>query len=217
MIGAALLTAGAGCKKSPKPPTLIPGNRPGQVADGTGLIDPVKLPDKPTTGPGAGSTLPGGLGPDGRPLTGDGSTTSVPINPSEAGIQTTRPDANLPENRDILKAETLYYDLDRATVRASERPKLDRVATYLKNTPNAMLKVEGHCDERGTEDYNRSLGERRALAAREYLVNSGIAPERVTTVTLGEDQPAETGHDEAAWSKNRRAEFIVLGAGTGLQ
>ena len=220
LLISATLAAGAGCKKSPKPPTLIPGSKP-TVADGGGPIKPATLPPGSTgTGPGTGGTL-GNDGTQGRPLGGDGTTgasTGTPIDPSKSGEVISRFDPNLPENAEILKEETVYYDLDRSTVKASERPKLDRVATYMKNNTTVLLRVEGNCDERGTEDYNRSLGERRALSAREYLVNAGIAPDRITTVTYGEDKPADTGHDEAAWAKNRRADFVVLGAiSTGVQ
>jgi len=72
------------------------------------------------------------------------------------------------------------------------------------------LIIEGNCDERGTEKYNLSLGERRALAAREYLANLGVKPERLKTVTYGAARPADPGHDEAAWKKNRRDEFILV-------
>ena len=74
--------------------------------------------------------------------------------------------------------------------------------------------VEGNCDERGTEEYNRSLGERRALAGREYLIKLGIDADRVDTITYGEDRPADPGHNEAAWAKNRRDDFVVLTAPT---
>jgi peptidoglycan-associated lipoprotein len=79
------------------------------------------------------------------------------------------------------------------------------------NQAKAVL-VEGNCDERGTEEYNRSLGERRALAVREELIRLGIPPTDVDTISYGKDRPAEQGHDEAAWKKNRRDDFIVLTA-----
>jgi peptidoglycan-associated lipoprotein len=217
LVGATLLAAGAGCKKSPKPPTLIPSKQP-TVVDNPQPIKPTELPPGKTgTGPGTGAGTGGTLGNDptaGRNLNDPGTganPTGNPIDPKDASQVISRFDPNLPEHPEILKAETVYYDLDRSTVKASERPKLDRVATYMKNNTTALLRVEGNCDERGTEDYNRSLGERRALSAREYLVNAGVAPDRITTVTYGEDKPAETGHDEAAWGKNRRADFVVLG------
>ncbi len=72
-----------------------------------------------------------------------------------------------------------------------------------------MLIIEGNCDERGTEEYNRSLGERRALALREALSNAGIDPQRIRTISYGKDKPADPGHDESAWAKNRRGDFVL--------
>src|SRR5437899_12093675 len=91
-----------------------------------------------------------------------------------------------------------------------EKPKVAKVAEYLKTRASDAVRVDGHCDERGTEEYNRSLGERRALALREELVRLGIDPTRVDTISYGEDRPADPGHDESAWRKNRRGEFILL-------
>ena len=191
-----------GCKKTPKNVTNIPraGARP--IEDERGI-----------------GTLPGGAQgntPRGNTLGGDpnangantGSTTLPPFDPNAAANLGSRPAGA--DNREILKAETVYFDYDKASVKSSELPKVQRVASYLKNNASASLRVEGNCDERGTEEYNRSLGERRALAVRELLAASGIAADRVTTLTNGEDQPADTGHDETAWSKNRRAEFVVI-------
>ena len=100
--------------------------------------------------------------------------------------------------------------MDKSAIKPAEQSKLDAVANYLKNNRTKAVRIEGNCDERGTEEYNRSLGERRALAAREYLIQSGIDPQRVDTLTNGEDKPAVVGHNEGAWSKNRRDDFIVL-------
>jgi len=112
----------------------------------------------------------------------------------------------------MFSGNTVFFDLDKATIKKAEQKKIDEVAAYLKSSgasANKML-VEGHCDERGTEEYNRALGERRALAVREYLVRAGVGSDRVFTRSYGEDRPADSGHDEAAWAKNRRGEFIVL-------
>lgn len=112
----------------------------------------------------------------------------------------------------MFSGNTVHFDLDKAAIKKTEHKKIDEVAAYLKSSgaaANKML-VEGHCDERGTEEYNRSLGERRALAIREYLVRAGVSSERVFTRSYGEDKPADPGHNEAAWSKNRRGEFVVL-------
>lgn len=110
----------------------------------------------------------------------------------------------------FFKANTVYFDFDSAVVKASERVRVEEVAAYLKGKPTHMVQVEGHCDERGTEEYNRALGERRALAVREYLINLGVEPQRVHTISYGEDRPAEIGSNESAWAKNRRGEFILL-------
>jgi hypothetical protein len=83
-------------------------------------------------------------------------------------------------------------------------------ASALAASASDKLLIEGHCDERGTEEYNRSLGERRALALREALAKAGVSPDRVRTLSYGKDKPADPGHDESAWSKNRRGEFILL-------
>src|SRR3954454_7137068 len=115
-----------------------------------------------------------------------------------------------PQNREILQADTVHFDYDSALIRASEKSKVTAVADYLKaNSANAVL-IEGHCDERGTEEYNRALGERRALALREELLGLGIDPKRIDTRSYGEDKPVDPGHNEAAWAKNRRGEFILL-------
>ncbi|MSU34222.1 MAG: hypothetical protein EXS36_03750 [Pedosphaera sp.] len=115
----------------------------------------------------------------------------------------------------MFKGKTVYFEYDRATLRKSEMAKLAAVAEHLKSNPGDALQIDGHCDERGTEEYNRSLGERRALAAREYIVNLGVQADRIRTLSYGEDHPGVDGHDEAAWAKNRRCEFgRVLPAST---
>jgi peptidoglycan-associated lipoprotein len=115
------------------------------------------------------------------------------------------------EDRDKFKGDTVYFDFDSATIKPSEEAKLQDLAAYFKgNTKVEGLAIEGNCDERGTEKYNLSLGERRALAAREYLSNLGVDAHRVKTVTYGASKPAETGHDESAWKQNRRDEFVLI-------
>ena len=109
-----------------------------------------------------------------------------------------------------LAANTVHFAFDSSVVRSEEKPNVTAVAEFLKGNPGKDLEVEGHCDERGTEEYNRSLGERRALALREELIGLGIDPVRVDTVTYGKDKPVADGHDEAAWKQNRRGVFVVL-------
>ena len=103
----------------------------------------------------------------------------------------------------------VYFGYDTDRINASETPKLDQVAGYLKSQPNLVLVIEGHCDERGTEEYNRALGERRAIAVENMMASHGLDLARIRTVSYGEDKPAVAGSGEEAWSKNRRAELWV--------
>src|SRR5258708_37584 len=114
-----------------------------------------------------------------------------------------------PRDREIFKSDTVHFDFDSSVVKAGDKPKVSAVADYLKANGMTAVEIEGHCDERGTEEYNRSLGERRALALREQLVSLGIDPSRVDTISFGKDRPADPGHDETAWKQNRRGEFIL--------
>jgi peptidoglycan-associated lipoprotein len=143
------------------------------------------------------------------PLT---NTTGVAgTDTTSGGYPVNNPDIrkDWPRDHEIFKSDTVHFEYDRSTVRESERSKISHVADYLKANPNTALEIEGHCDERGTEEYNRSLGERRALALREQLVGLGIEANRIDTISFGKDRPVATGHDEASHSQNRRGEFVL--------
>jgi peptidoglycan-associated lipoprotein len=115
------------------------------------------------------------------------------------------------QDREKFKADTIHFDFDSSVIKSSEDANLQHVADYFKdNKKGECLIIEGNCDERGTEKYNLSLGERRALAAREYLANLGVDPQRLKTVTYGASRPVDSGHDESAWKQNRRDEFILV-------
>jgi len=109
-------------------------------------------------------------------------------------------------------SETIYFDFDSYTVRASEADKLRKLAAVLKANTGAPVKVqiEGHCDERGSNEYNLALGEKRARAIQDALAAEGVPAGTATTISYGEERPAVEGHDEAAYSKNRRGEFKKL-------
>ena len=107
-------------------------------------------------------------------------------------------------------ANTVYFGYDSSVVRSAEIVKLDEVIQILRTEYRYKLIIEGHCDERGTEEYNRSLGERRANSIRDHLINAGIGADRIRTLSYGEDRAKDYGHDEAAWAQNRRGEFILL-------
>jgi peptidoglycan-associated lipoprotein len=117
---------------------------------------------------------------------------------------------NWAEDRVALKDYSVHFAYDSSAIRSADKSKITSVADYLKANPTAAVRVEGNCDERGTEEYNRSLGERRALAGREELVRLGITSDRVDTLSYGEDKPANPGHNESAWKENRRDDFVVL-------
>ncbi len=109
-----------------------------------------------------------------------------------------------------LTLTTIYFDYDKSDIRSDARDIMAQNGRSLTDHPTATIQVEGHCDERGTDEYNLALGERRANAARDYLVNYGIETRRVSTVSYGESRPAVQGSGEDAWSRNRRAEFKVM-------
>jgi peptidoglycan-associated lipoprotein len=110
----------------------------------------------------------------------------------------------------MFSADTVHFDYDSSAVKSSEKSKVKAVADYLKGSSADAVKIQGHCDERGTAEYNRALGERRALALREELVRDGIDGTRVDTISFGADQPVDNGHSESAWKQNRRGVFILL-------
>jgi peptidoglycan-associated lipoprotein len=102
-----------------------------------------------------------------------------------------------------------FFDYDKADIRSDARDVLSANATWLKKYPSVQFTVEGHADERGTAQYNLALGDRRANAAKDYLVSLGVDASRIKTVSYGKERPFATGHDEDSWQKNRRAHFVV--------
>lgn len=174
--------------RPPTPPPTYPNN------DGNRIT--------PFPPPGSTDLPPGGNRPPGGESTGRNSTG---ISAAERGDF-----EGMLKDPALFKNNTVLFDFDSSVIKDKQRSKIEAVAAFLKTTTSNKLLIEGHCDERGTEEYNRALGERRALAVREYLVRLGIQASRIRTISYGFDRPADAGHNEAAWSKNRRGEFIVL-------
>jgi peptidoglycan-associated lipoprotein len=107
-----------------------------------------------------------------------------------------------------LSFETVYFDFDKSDLRKDAREVLNKNAELIKSKSNAKIQIEGHCDERGSAEYNLALGERRANSSLQYLVTLGVKADRLSVISYGKEKPAVKGSDEAAWAKNRRAEFV---------
>jgi peptidoglycan-associated lipoprotein len=112
--------------------------------------------------------------------------------------------------KETLADEKIFFDYDKFDLKSRSKDILRTKAGIMKQYPDFRMLIEGHCDERGTEEYNLALGERRARAAYEFLVLLGVSPSRLKMVSFGEERPAVMGSNEAAWSQNRRAEFKVF-------
>jgi peptidoglycan-associated lipoprotein len=111
-------------------------------------------------------------------------------------------------------AADIYFDYDESTLTDDSRQKLARNAELLRGQPQFTLTIEGHCDERGTNEYNLALGERRANAARDYLSSLGVTADRMRTISYGEERPVCTESDESCWRQNRRAHMVITGRAT---
>lgn len=132
----------------------------------------------------------------------------VPAPPSDTVGSTVVPGSRA----DFLQqagTDTVLFDTDSYSLDDEDQATLARQAEWLKMYPNVSVTVEGHCDERGTREYNLALGDRRANAAKNYLVNSGIAASRVSVISYGKERPAASGSDEGAWAQNRRSVTVV--------
>jgi peptidoglycan-associated lipoprotein len=148
----------------------------------------------------SGGSLPGGsdtVNPGGDSQSGFPENQRGNFNPNDADYQT-------------LAADTVYFDFDMSTISGSERGKLQAVSEWFKANPGHSLFLAGHADKRGTPEYNRALGERRALAVREYLVGLGLPAASLYTNSYGSDKPAVDGDTEEAFAKNRRVEVGVI-------
>ena len=162
---------------------------------------------------GTASTMaPGSSQPGGTTATPSGPSTSQPgggatAAPTPAPGPIARPApkdfAPVPELQDI------YFDFDKYDIRPGDTRTLDANAAWLKSNPNHLLLIEGHADERGTNEYNLALGERRAKSTMNYLVSQGVQANRITIISYGEERPTCTEKTEGCWAKNRRSHFLV--------
>jgi peptidoglycan-associated lipoprotein len=190
------LLASTGCKKGITKVTPLPGQPSGIVGE-----------------PGGQGTIPNGnpINPGENPG-GTGLTSA----PGPIATSSDWDPTNTIQDRGALAANTVHFKFDSAVVQDSEQSNVSAVAAALTSDPSVKLLIEGNCDERGTEEYNRALGERRALALREALAKAGIDPARIRTISYGKDKPADPGHDESAFAKNRRGDFVLCHPKTGV-
>ena len=141
---------------------------------------------------------------------GGSSSTSSPSSGSavnRAVSATARPQPGT--FRTVTELKDVNFDFDKYEIRPTDAKTLDANAAWLKSNATMLVLIEGHCDERGTNEYNLSLGERRARATMNYLVSQGVAQSRLSVISYGEERPLCTDHNEACWAKNRRAHFLV--------
>lgn len=153
--------------------------------------------------------------PPQAPLTESQKTPSQPVAETpaqEAAIkpETAKESAAQPATDLTGELQKVYFNFDSTALSDESRNALSKNADLLAKQPGVNVRIEGNCDERGSDEYNLALGERRAKAARDYLVNLGVKAERISIISYGEEKPADPGHDEAAWSKNRRDEFVIV-------
>ena len=109
-----------------------------------------------------------------------------------------------------FEAEAIYFDFDKSFIRLEYRPVLQEKAAFLKDYPDMRARIEGNCDERGTNEYNLALGDRRGNSAKNFLISLGIAADRIETISYGEERPRGLGRNEASWSQNRRDDFVLV-------
>ena len=132
------------------------------------------------------------------------------VKPAADTGQDTMQSETVPSHMDLAGMSNIYFDFDQFTLSAEARKTLADNAKYLKANSGTQVVVEGHCDERGSDEYNLALGESRALAAKNYLVSLGVNAKQLSVISYGEEKPAAMGSNEEAWAKNRRAEFKAV-------
>ena len=181
MVLAVVMTVVVGACAKKQPPVARPMPPPGNTATPTANVMP---PPPPT--------------PVAEP------TITVPPMPDDSIASKSLDDLN----RDS-PLRPLFFELDKSEVSAEGQRVLQENAAVMKKYPSWQVTIEGHCDERGTAEYNLALGERRALAAKNYLVSLGIPADKVKTVSYGKEFPFDPGHDDSAWKNNRRAHFVI--------
>jgi peptidoglycan-associated lipoprotein len=147
-----------------------------------------------------------GTGQPGGPGAGQPGGAAVAPGASQAG-----PSAGGPQAPIASPLKDVFFEFDRSAIKDDQKTAMNEDVTWLKQNAGAKVTIEGHCDERGTSEYNLALGERRAKAVKDYLIAAGVPADRVATVSYGKERPFVLGHDESAWKWNRRGHFVITG------
>ncbi len=184
LVVCAVLVAVAGCARTSKKPIAEPGYSVHVEKAPPGHMPPLDIEDIET-----------------------GNIEELPDRPE--GVDFRKPITEQPDAQEYGVIDRIHFDFDKSDVKAEFIEGLRHNAQWMKDHPEYQMLIEGHCDERGTNEYNLALGERRAMAARDFLIQEGVAADRVHTKSWGEEKPIAFGHDEASWYQNRRAEFLV--------
>ena len=130
--------------------------------------------------------------------------------PAEDDQMAASQDTDMKNDRTSAGMMAVYFDFDRSTIRQDQVPHMQTNADFMNSNSDIRVRIEGNCDERGTNEYNMALGERRAMAAKKYLINLGINAGRLDTISYGEERPVVRGHDEMSWAINRRDDFVAI-------
>jgi len=146
---------------------------------------------------------------EGQQSSTGGTDSQVTTSSSDTVTSLPGPTPGTQEDLTVQVGDRVFFDYDASDIKPDARDTIEKLAVWLNGNPAVTMTVEGHCDERGTREYNLALGERRANSVRNYLVALGISPNRVTTISYGKEQPAVLGSNEYAWSQNRRGAFSI--------
>ncbi|PWB78066.1 MAG: peptidoglycan-associated lipoprotein Pal [Candidatus Methylomirabilota bacterium] len=185
-----------GCPKRPEvvetvpPPSAQPGQTGVSAAPSTKPAIPEERSPAEVAVPAPGATP-----------TETGATPEARIAEAEAGREAAA-------GAQVLELKDIFFDFDQSAIRDDSTKLLNEDVEWFRKNPAVKVTIEGHCDERGSSEYNLALGERRARATRDYLVAAGIAANRISTISYGKERPFVVGHDESAWRWNRRAHFV---------
>ena len=215
-IGSAASTPGGAGRAG----AAVAGPGAGQAAGGGAVGTPGAGPGGGQAGAGAGRTSPGGGAAGGgavstAPGAGAGAAGGGAVaggagaQPGGATAPGAAPRPSIREFTETTALQDIYFDFDQSTIRPDAARTLDANASWMKSNANHLILIEGHCDERGTNEYNLALGERRARSTMNYLVAQGVQASRITIISYGEERPTCSEKTEACWGKNRRAHFLV--------